>query len=77
MQDMSTVFFDQGNEVDNKELTKLDSIRISRNALLDEEVSNKKYLEGESDKKNSLRFNQKLQTNLEASLRNIVHNLSK
>ena len=73
----STVFNDQENEFHNNKLTDLDSITIDRNPLLDDEVSNKKYVDDELDKFTTLRFNQTLQNYLRVSVGNDVYNLTK
>ena len=55
--DLSIVLNDPFNELDNNKLTRLDSIRLSRKAILDEEVANEQNLYDELDKDTILRFN--------------------
>ena len=61
---------------DNK-LINLDSITINRDPTLDEEVSNKKYVDDHLDKNTFLRFNQTLQNYLKVSVGNDTYNLTK
>ena len=75
--DISTVFNDQDNEFDNNKLTKLDSVTVIRNPLIDIELSNEKYVDDEVDKSTILRFNQTLQNYLEVSVGNNIFNLTK
>ena len=51
-------------------LTNIDSITINRNPILDDEVSNKKYVDDELNKKTTLRFNQTLENYLKISVDN-------
>ena len=48
--DLSTVFNDQDNELDNKKLTNLDSNTVNRNPYSDNEVSNKRMLMTQKEK---------------------------
>ena len=75
--DMSTVFIDQHNEFGNNKFTNLDSITFKRNRLLNEELSNKKYVDNELDKDTFLRFNQTLQNYLKVSVGNDVGYIAK
>ena len=67
----------QDNDLNNKKLTNLDSIIINRNPTLDNEVSNKKYIDDELNKKTILRFNQTLQNYLKVSVGNDIYKLTK
>ena len=73
----SLVFNDHDNDFDPKRLTSLDSFTVSRNPPINEEVSNKKFVDDETDKKIFLNFNQTLQYYLTASVANKVYNLTK
>ena len=75
--DLSSVFNDQDNEIDNNKLTNLDSITVNRNPNLDNELANKKYVDDELDKNTVLRFNQTLQNYLKVSVGNDTYNLTK
>ena len=75
--DLSSVFNDQDNEFDNKKLNNLGSIKVNRNPTSDNEVSNKKYIDDELDKKTKVRFNQTLQNYLKVSVGNDTYNLTK
>ena len=74
--DLSSVFDDQDNEFDNNKLTNLDSIQVNRNPNLDNELSNKKYIDDELDKNTIVRFNQTLQNYLKVSVGNDTYNLT-
>ena len=54
------VFNDQDKQFFNYKLTTLNSITVDRSPLIDEEVSNKEYIDDELDKRSILRFNQTL-----------------
>ena len=75
--DLSSVFNDQDNEFDNNKLTNLDSNQVNRNPNLDNELSNKKYIDDELHKNTVLRFNQTLQNYLKVSVGDDVYNLTK
>ena len=75
--DLSSVFNDQDNEVDNNKLTNLDSVTVNRNPNLDNELANKKYIDDELDKNTVLRFNQLLENYLKGSIGKNTYNLSK
>ena len=45
IRDLSSVFNHQNNEFDNNTLTNLDSVTVNRNPSLDNELSNKKYVD--------------------------------
>ena len=68
---------DQDNDLNDEKLTILDSITVNRNPSLDNEVSNKKYVDAELDKYTIVRFNQTLQNYLKVSVGNDTYNLTK
>ena len=67
----------QDNDFNDKKLTNLDSVTVNRNPSLDNELSNKKYIDGELDKNTIVRFNQTLQNFLKVSIANDTYNLTK
>ena len=67
----------QDNNLNDKKLTTIDSITVNRNPSLDNEVSNKKYIDDELDKNTLLRFKQTLQNYLKISVGNDTYNLTK
>ena len=67
----------QDNDLNDKELTNIDSITINRNPTSDNEFTNKKYIDDELDKNTILRFNQTLENYLEISVGKDVCNLTK
>ena len=67
----------QDNDLNDNKLTNLDSITVNRNASLDSELVNKKYLDDELDKKTIVRFNQTLENYLKVSVGNDIYNLTK
>ena len=75
--DLSSVFIDQDNEIDNNKLTNLDSVTVNRNPNLDNELANKNYMDDELDKNTVLRFNQTLQNYLKVSVGNDTYILTK
>ena len=75
--DLSSVFTDQDNEFDNNKLTNLDSITVNRNPNLDNELSNKKYVDDSIGEGTLIRFNQTLQNYLKVSVGNGTYNLTK
>ena len=75
--DLSSVFNDQHNEFDNNKLTNLDSITVNRDPNLDNELSNKKYVDDSIREGTILRFNQTLQNYLKVSVGNDTYNLTK
>ena len=58
-------------------LTNIDSIQVNRNPTLDNEVSNKKYVDDSIGAGTLLRFNQTLQNYLKISVGNDTYNLAK
>ena len=75
--DLSSVFSDEDNEFDNNKLTKLDSITVNRDPNLDNELSNKKYVDDSIAEGTLLRFNQTLENYLKVSIGNDTYNLTK
>ena len=75
--DLSSVFNDQDNEFENNKLTNLDSITVNRNPNLDNELSNKKYVDNSIGEVTLLRFNQTLENYLKVSVGNDIYNLTK
>ena len=75
--DVSSVFNDQDNEFDNNKLTNLDSVTVNRDPNLDNELSNKKYVDDSIGEGTLLRFNQTLENYLKASVGNDTYNLTK
>ena len=75
--DLSSLFNDQDSEFDNNKLTNLDSITVNRNPNLDNELSNKKYVDDSIGEGTLLRFNQTLENYLKVSVGNDIYNLTK
>ena len=75
--DLSSVFNDQDSEFDNNKLTNLDSITVNRNPNLDNELSNKKYVDDSIGEGTILRFSQTLENYLKVSVENDTYNLTK
>ena len=75
--DLSSVFNDQDSEFDNNKLTNLDSITVNRNPNLDNELSNKKYVDDSIGEGTILRFSQTLENYLKVSVGNDTYNLTK
>ena len=67
----------EGHKFNDNKLTNLDSFTINRKANLDEDVSNKKYIDDELNKKIILRFNQTLGNYLKVPNGNDIYNLAK
>ena len=67
----------QDNDFNDNKLTKINSITINRNLALDNEISNKKYIDDELDKNTIVRFNQSLENHLKVSAGNDTYNLTK
>ena len=67
----------QDNYFNDNKLTNIDSIQVNRNPILDNEVSNKKYIDDELDKNTIVRFNQTLQNYLKVSVGNDIYHLTK
>ena len=75
--DLSSVFNDQDNEFDCNKLTNLDSITVNRDPNLDNELTNKKYVDDSIGEGTILRFNETLQNYLKGSVGNDTYNLNK
>ena len=71
------MFNDQDNEFDNIKLTNLDSITVNSNPNLDNELSNKKYVDDSIAEGTIVRFNQTLENYLKVSVGNDIYNLTK
>ena len=67
----------QDNDFDDNKLTNIYSITVNRNPSSDNELSTKKYIDDELDKKTIFRFNQTLQNYLKVSVGNDTYNLTK
>ena len=75
--DLSSVFNDQDREFDNNNITNFDSITVNRNPNLDNELSNKKYVDDSIGEDTILRFSQTLENYLKVSVGNETYNLTK
>ena len=75
--DLSSLFNDQDNELDNNKLTNLDSVTLNRNPSSDNELVIKKYIDDELDKNTILTFNQALENYLKVSVGNDTYNITK
>ena len=67
----------QDNDLNDKKLTNLDSITVNKNPSSDNEVSNKIYIDDESDKNTVPRFSQTLENYSKVSVGNDTYNLTK
>ena len=67
----------QDIDLEDKKLTDLDSITVKRKPSLDNELSNKKYIDDELDKNAILRFIQTLSKYLKISVGKDTYNLTK
>ncbi len=67
----------QDNDFNDNKLINLDSITINRNPTLDNEVSNKKYIDDELEKNTIVRFSQTLSNYLKVSVGGDIYNLTK
>ena len=67
----------QDNDLNDNQLTNLDSITVDRNPTLDNELANKKYIDDEFNKNTVLRFSQTLTKYLKVSIGNDTYNLTK
>ena len=59
--DLPSVFNDQDNNFDDRNLTNLNSVTINRNPISDNGVPNKKYVDDSRGEGVILRFNQTLE----------------
>ena len=62
LRDLFTVFNDQDTEFDEKNIKKLDSLTSNRNPILDNELSNNKYVDDSLGESTILRFKNPYQT---------------
>ena len=67
----------QDNDLNDNKLTNLDSNQVKRNAISDNELTNKKYIDDELNKITIVRFNQTLSNYLKVSVGNDIYNLTK
>ena len=67
----------QDNDFNDNKLLNLDSVTVNRNPILDNDLSNKKYIDDELDKNTIVRFNQTLSNYLKVTVGNDTYNLSK
>ena len=67
----------QDSDLNDKNLTNLDSITVNRAPKLDNELSNKKYVDSELQKNTLVRFNQRLENYPKISVSNDTYNLTK
>ena len=75
--DLSSVFNDQDNELDNNKITKIDSVTVNTNPNLDNGLSKKKYVHDSVGEGTIVRFNQTLEKLLNVSVGKNVYNLTK
>ena len=75
--DLSSVYNDQNNEIDENNITSLDSITVNRDHSSDNELANKKYFYDSIGPGNVLLFIQTLENYLKVSVGNDVYNLTK
>ena len=67
----------QDNDFNDNKLLNLYSVTVNRNPTLDNELSNKKYIDNELDKNTIVRFNQTLSNYLKVTVGNDTYNLNK
>ena len=67
----------QDKDINDNKLLNLDSVVVNRNPTLNNELSNKKYIDDELDKNTIVRFNQTLSNYLKVTVGNNTYNLSK
>ena len=67
----------QDNDLKDNKLTNINSITINNNPTDDNHVSNKKYIDNQTDKNTIVRFNQTLENYLKVSVGNDIYNLTK
>ena len=63
----------QDNDFNDNKLTNIGCITVNRNPVLDNELSNQKYIEDELDRNTIVRFNQTLENYLKVSVGNDTH----
>ena len=71
------MFNDQDNKFDNNKLISLDSLTVIRDLSSDNELANKKYVDGSIGEGNVCRFNQTLENYLKVTVGNDKYKLSK
>ena len=74
--ELSSVFNDQDNEVDNNKLTNLDSNVVNRDPSSDNELANKIYIDDSIGECTIVKFNQTLENYLKVSVANDVYILT-
>ena len=74
--DLSSVFNDRGKIFDNNKLTNLESVSVNRKPSSDDELANKKYVDGSIREGNVLRFDQALGNYLKVSIGNDTYILT-
>ena len=67
----------QDSDLNDNNLTNINSITINKNPTDYNHVSNKKYIDDELDKNTIIRFNQTLQNHLKVSVGSNIYNLTK
>ena len=67
----------QDNDFNDNKLINLDSIQVNRNPTLDNEVSNKKYIDDELEKNTIVRFSQTLSNYLKVTVGGDIYHLTK
>ena len=67
----------QDNDLNDKKSTNLDSVTVIRDPVLDNELSNNKYVDDSIGECTILRFNQTLQNYLKVSVGSNSYNLTK
>ena len=67
----------QDNDLNDNNLTNLDSITVNRNPNSDNELANERYIDDELDKNTILRFNQTFLNYLKITVGNTTYNLTK
>ena len=75
--DVSPVLNGQDNDFDNNKLTNSDIVTVIRNPNLDNELSNKKYVDVSKGEGTIVSFNQTLQNYLNVSVGNDTYNHTK
>ena len=67
----------QDNGLNDKKLSNLDSIKVNRDPISDNELANEKYVDDSIEDGTILRFNETLQNYLKISVGNDTYNLTK
>ena len=76
-QSSDSVKSNQGNDFNDKNLSNIDSLTYNRKPSLDNEVTNKKYVNDTIEESTILRFNQTLENYLKVSVGNATYILTK